>query len=324
MFQRKKEKKKTEVAHDAQQENKNVIQIEAVPALTTRKIAATLFDGACIAVVALLLISLVLSPLLNLATHYNKAQADYETRLVQSHLYVEIEDRTYELRELKKDKKTEEYLTFLDEHLQAFYLDEEFPDTKIETYNKAKENSKYFILTEEEDGTETWVPKAGTTQEELMKFYEKEVENAIHILAHDDLCITLARKITVHWILVFSLGILIPILIFCLLFPMILRNRCTLGKKICGIGVISRKDGLIAKRSQMCIRFLVFLLLEVVLSVFLLGIPMLISFTMMCFMKEGTSLHDYLSATITVDTRACLLFKTKEEYLQYLGMEENI
>ncbi len=316
-----KQKKEKEIAtEDTQEENKNVIQIEAVPALTTRKIAATLFDGACIAVVALLLISLVLSPLLNLATNYNKAQADYETRLLQSHLYVEVEDRPYELRELKEGKKTEEYLTFLDEHLQAFYLDEEFPDAKIETYNKAKEDSKYFILTEEG----TWTPKAGATQEELMKFYEKEVDTAINILAHDDLCITLARKITVHWILVFSLGVLIPILIFCFLFPMVLRNRCTLGKKICGIGVISRKDGLIAKRSQMCVRFLVFLLLEVILSVFLLGIPMLISFTMMCFMKEGTSLHDYLSATITVDTRSCLLFKTKEDYLQYLGMEENI
>ncbi len=322
MLSRKKEKKVAEEAkEEIQEENKNVIQIEAVPALTTRKIAATLFDGACIAVVALLLISIVLSPLLNLVTNYNKVQADYETRLLQSHLYVEVEEKTYELRELKESKKTEEYLTFLDEHLQAFYLDEEFPDAKIETYNKAKEDSKYFILSEE-DGT--WTTKAGTTQDELMKFYEKEVETAINILAHDDLCITLARKITVHWILVFSLGVLIPILIFCFLFPMVLRNRCTLGKKICGIGVISRKDGLIAKRSQMCVRFLVFLLLEVILSVFLLGIPMLISFTMMCFMKEGTSLHDYLSATITVDTRSCLLFKTKEDYLQYLGMEENI
>ena len=127
-----KQKKEKEIAtEDTQEENKNVIQIEAVPALTTRKIAATLFDGACIAVVALLLISLVLSPLLNLATNYNKAQADYETRLLQSHLYVEVEDRPYELRELKEGKKTEEYLTFLDEHLQAFYLDEEFPDAKI-------------------------------------------------------------------------------------------------------------------------------------------------------------------------------------------------
>lgn len=320
MFGKKREKEKI-LVEESQQEDENVVQIEAVPALTTRKIAATLFDGACIAVVALLLISFALSPLLNLVTHYNTVQVNYKARLEESHLYVKEKDVLYEIRELKEEKKTkEEYIQFLDEQLLAFYQEESFENAKIETYYEAKEKSKYFVLSE--DGT--WTVKAGTTSEELVTFYEGEVKTALNLLAHDDLCITLARKITIHWISVFGLGILIPILLFCFLFPMVLRNRCTLGKKICSIGVVSRKDGLLAKRSQMCIRFLVFLSLEVILSIFLFGIPLLVSFTMMCFTKEGTSLHDYLSATITVDTRACLLFETKEEYFQYLGIAENI
>ena len=96
-----------------------------------------------------------------------------------------------------------------------------------------------------------------------------------------------------------------------------MKNGETLGKKLFSIGIASAKDGFKVKRSQIIIRFLVFLLIELLLSIFLFGIPLIISFSMLVFSKNGYALHDYLAATICIDRKNTIIYKDYEEFINH-------
>ena len=79
------------------------------------------------------------------------------------------------------------------------------------------------------------------------------------------------------------------------------RGRKTLGNALYHIGLI-QSDFYNLKFSKWLIRFLVFFFAEMVLSIATLGIPFIISVSMMVFSKHKQGFPDYMLGTYEVDT----------------------
>ena len=74
-------------------------------------------------------------------------------------------------------------------------------------------------------------------------------------------------------------------------------------------------DGLSLKTGRFFARQMIQLFLEVLLSLVSFGVPLIISFSMMLFRKDGESLHDYLVGAYMVDSA------DQSVYVSYPEME---
>lgn len=126
-----------------------------------------------------------------------------------------------------------------------------------------------------------------------MGFLAKNVTDYYSILKTYS-TLVLALEIPVAYVLSAILTFYVPGLIF-------KRGRKTFGKALYHIGLIDQKTVLNPTVSKFTLRFLVFLFAELVLSLVTLGLPYLISFTMMAFSKNKQGFPDYMMNTMEVD-----------------------
>ncbi len=301
-------------------ETASITKNEITVASVLKRLAALVVDFFLIGLVFLILQSYLTPLVADKLTNINQTSYDYQDRLCESGLYEQFEHHTVKITDTytdeEKKNKADEYFHKIDTGIVSFYQNESFyvedDNFGIEKYYERKEASELFIWQDDQ-----YVTTSKATFSNLDKFYQEEFNKALQFLSIDNECLTLARKITVVTICEFLVSLTIPFLIFYLVLPLCLKNGATLGKKLMSVGVASRRNGFAPKKSQIVIRFLVFYLFEFLLSILTLGIPLLVTFTMMFFTKEKICIHDYLSATICVDTKLCLIFKNEEEFNQY-------
>ena len=82
------------------------------------------------------------------------------------------------------------------------------------------------------------------------------------------------------------------------------------------------KNVLSVSAKQYTLRFLIFIFLEVLLSLVTLGIPIIISFSMMVFSKKKQSFHDYMLGIEEVDVENSKIYKSYDEiYLKPAEVE---
>ncbi len=72
-------------------------------------------------------------------------------------------------------------------------------------------------------------------------------------------------------------------------------------------------EALSCKVKRYVARQMIQLFLIVLLSLVSFGIPLIVSFSMMIFRKDGQSLHDYLAGTYMVDSSEQSIYLTYEE-----------
>jgi len=297
---------------------------EVILPLTSRRLVSILVDAFLVFITFMILQTFAIPPLANVIAHVNQTTESYQDRLVESHLYQRIDGKTMKLTEtLTEEEKKDDmntYFNMFDESITFFYTEfTDIEDAKVENYYKSKEDSNLF-----KKNNGIWEIKGNATYDELSQFFKDQYEIALNYLSYDDECLTLARKITLASIFEFLTSLTVSFLIFFLMFPLIFKERQTLGKKLMSLAVVSRRDGLVAKRSQILVRFLAFYLIEILLTFLTLGIPLIVSFSMLFFSKERITLHDYLSATLVVDTRQRPVMHNEEELKDYEEKKEKI
>ncbi len=260
----------------------------------------------------------------------NETAIAYGKRLVDSGLYLYVTDTDtgkiapskivdyYTISSQDTEEAKDNYFQIIDQGIISYYENESFyyenEDFGINAYNQRKIDSQLFIYN---TSTEKYEKTSMATFNSLKNFYDDEYQQALSFLSIDTECLNLSRKITIVSIAEVLFSLTIPLVGFYLVIPLCLKNGATLGKKLMGIGVASRKNGFAPSKVQFVMRFFAFYLLEFILSIFTLGIPLLVSFTMMFFHKEKIYLHDYLAATICVDTHSCVIFKNKSEFMEH-------
>lgn len=120
------------------------------------------------------------------------------------------------------------------------------------------------------------------------------------------------------------ISLTLSVSIFYILFPLISKNGKTLGKKALGIKVISQKDEPL-KKSQVAIREISFAIIEFSGGILTYGIIPVISFLMVVFSKNKTSIHDRIAKT-DVDLvpigKKYIVKEEDDEYYDQIALEE--
>lgn len=293
---------------------KNHIQNEIVRPTTIRRIGIAITDFFLFILLFLIFNSYIISPLFAESANYVKTVESYTQRMLDSHLYVKSNNTIVELIDTYDDKTDEKafYLN-VDQKITKFYIDFANDGINIETYNKSKQDSQYFNVVDDE-----YVIKNEVTIERIRTFFNSEYEKALTLFNnYDDVYLDLARDITMYSIFTIVISITLSSLILYLIIPLCMKNGETIGKKLFSIGVASAKDGFRVRKSQLVIRYLVFYTLEILVSIIAIGLPLIVSFSMLVFSKNGYTIHDYLAATVLVDRKKSVIYKDYEEFINH-------
>lgn len=122
-------------------------------------------------------------------------------------------------------------------------------------------------------------------------------------------------SIPVAIVLACALTYLVPPLIF-------KRGRKTIGKLIYKIGLVDSKC-LNVSTGRFLIRYCIFFLAEIVLSVFSFCVPLLISFSMMCFSKNKQGFPDYMLGINEVETGDNKTYYSMDECAVDMALKQN-
>ena len=117
---------------------------------------------------------------------------------------------------------------------------------------------------------------------------------AYHNIVINDYKLLLLLELPVAFLVAGFLTYFVPPLFF-------RRGRKTLGNALYHIGLIDERL-LSPTMGKFTLRFLIFYFLELILSLFTIGIPYIISFSMMVFSKNKQSFPDYMMKLYVVDT----------------------
>lgn len=303
--------------------NKNV---EFSKGKFSSRIFAYIFDFVCTVITTILLVLLTQVITMSVPS-YKAILHNMEQLEISSHLYIENDKGEYvRLSRFYVDPKDDEELKAfnnkLDEGLIMFYSDPLFfdqsdPESGLYLYNiqKIPEGNEYSdLFVKDVFGN----PKESATAslEDLYNFYCRALEqDAVAYLMTNNEYMNSSRTITLVF---FFIELLIPIVISATLFSYIIplfdkHGRRSLGKRIFKLGVVDSK-GLSPTIGRFTCRFLVYLLLEIIISIPILLIPMIISFSMLTFSSLGQSLHDYFCSTYVVDISQNYICKDEDEY----------
>ena len=227
----------------------------------------------------------VVGPIFTNATDYDKVNEDYMNLLVESSLYEKDEDTSI-LKVI-----TSSY----DEHLTYFYTNYD----NIDNYNNLKEEQTSLFKYDEVNGKYIEI---GST-EELNSWYAKTTnETIVNVLAKLPNVKTLVNKINNYNIVIALISIISSSLLVVLLPSILSKYGETLGMRIFGLKAISKEKQPEPLKYQILIRFGTFIFIEVIGSFVAMFIPAILSFLIMLFSSNRSSITDVLSKTIVVDS----------------------
>ena len=124
-------------------------------------------------------------------------------------------------------------------------------------------------------------------------------------------------------ILLESLVLIIPVLvilsfIFDLLIPMFSPNHESIGKHIFKLEIITDK-GYKYKKPMLIVRWLAYVVFEILLGFITFGGTLLISYTMFLFIKKRRCIHDFIAKSAVIDSENSMIFENEKEESFYIN-----
>ena len=310
------------------------IELEYYKAPMSKRTFAFFFDFICMAILALGFFVAGRS-ILEGSEFYTSAFDTYVTLSRDSHLYVyeEADDHLVTITEYASvtfDEKKEEQVSFLEERLSAFYVEDPlsiFDGHGQDVYNAHKvgesailrENKlPYFAL------NSASIPEAIVSSEELLPFYQEAMLLAQGHLGDSDEYATASQTLSKAYNLyIIPSSIALSFIVFEFLVPLIFfrRGYATLGMKTFKLALLT-SGAVSPKFPRFLGRFAWMLIVEVLASMMTFGVPLFLNVGMAFIRKDGQALHDYMAGTYMVDASDQSVYFSKEEYLKLKAKAE--
>lgn len=303
----------------------------------SKRFSAFCIDFLVILIVSLMLKLMVCFPIANNAFDYADNQMTLVVEKVNSYTFVYVDDdynvvvngddnesrikevylsNSYKLVNISEyilnnsEVASDEYIFYL-EKFYSLIDSNNFIDLKNESGLFIDVNNNVFSEEIDEENRIDFCNKAF-----------KQVDSDI-ILYKEGIVNSLQAQVYVIDLLINIVPYFLSCLVFLYIIPLINKNRSSLGKMVLHLGV-TNKYYIPCNALLMTTRFLSFLLLEMLLSIFLIGIPLIISFLMILLLKNGQCLHDFLSTTLVIDLDSFKPFNNIQEYSDFIKEEREI
>lgn len=314
-------------------ETKKKIDLTYYRARFSQKFGAMIIDFVVFAILGLLLF-MGAKGIVEATPKFYEINHNLEVAQVNSSLFIYSSDRdrvedivTY--INYRKDMSSSEIETFLTTRIYDFF--DSLPEYKEELTNEYLElisrsdltynNEPYFIKNENGEvvkNLEANIPIAQYNNNVYMPYIDN-IGLAEFVIKTPNV---LEYQKFLSYMLFFveiPCGIVFSAIITFYVIPLIFwRGRKTLGRLSMRIGLLDSNNYNV-KFWKFTLRFVIFLFLEVILSVATLGIPLIISLSMSAFSKKKQNFHDYMLGIIEIDTYGTKVFKDKFE----VSKEEN-
>ncbi len=279
---------------------RTVVDKSTQPVGPGKRTIAFIMDICCVFLCSALLYSYVVPSIRKACYDLTPTITAYQERLVLTGLYEqksEEDDTYYPLNRLYEDpyklldEKKEQYIQTLETRILDYYHNtENFPYVDIEEYFNLQEADE--DVWQYELSSNSFVKKESATLDEQLKFFLLACNTALNSLKNDTELAKYAVKIQRTQMIELLVSISLMLLIFELVVPLINKKRQTIGKYVSAIVIVNPKDNMPISRPRYLLRFAI-LFLEVISSIFTYGIPLFVSFTVMCFNKKRYALHDF-------------------------------
>jgi len=260
------------------------------------RIGAAIIDLLCAFVLLMLLSSFVITPILNSNDYYLTNYQEYETRYLASKLVTKNDKGSLQVIIYNYDnEKKQEY----DDILKEFYLSySDENNDYVKSYVDTKKNYQEAFIFDEENSIYLF-----TENEEAIKtFFQHSYQDALNFFVKNDKAFaTVYVKLTTVMTICDYIGIAVSLIVFYLIIPLIMKDRQTIGKKLCKLVIYNVKTDEVVSRGRYVLRFLLFAL-TIYGSLVFKGLPLLASIACMAFTKNGSTLHDLIVQTKVVDT----------------------
>ena len=282
------------------------------------------------------LLLIVIDPITNVLTDYNKKNYDYNMGLFDSYavVYVEYKDveDTFEYELICDAFSSEEEKTAMrdeinngtgenryllsivtsklnidiDKYMNEFYVclgdEETYVTKKVESelfdeFGKVKEDAKAADLSE----FYTFMYSNALRGEKFKTYQDGKLYN---------LGITLNKIDTIKAYGAYLLALCGLYLIV----PIVFKRRQTLGKMVMKLQVVNMKTNEIASRPQMIVRFIALAIIEFLLAMLLsslLYLPLLVSIILMVVTLNQSAIHDFIAKTKVVEVPYVNPYTTK-------------
>ena len=264
---------------------------------------------------------------------YTDSFATYLNISKDSGLYVcddSTENNLVTLTEYYGEKDYETQNKTIEEALTRFYTLEEFfsQDSSSKDYGPSiyrdmklgdsaigkDEGVAYFLL----DSSGNPQQNPSYTEEKMNSFYLTAYDRSVSYLQNNESYLQARNVLTIYINLVLiPLSIVLSFFVFELLLPLLFfrRGKQTIGMKLMKLSLLGT-NALSPTWKRYLGRQMLQLFLIILLSLVSFGIPLILSFSMMLFRKDGQSLADYLAGTYMVDS------SEQSVYLSYEEMED--
>ncbi|MDY0345167.1 MAG: RDD family protein [Bacilli bacterium] len=305
--------------------NTDIIEVNYAKAKYSRRILAFLFDMLCVG---------ILSSLLLLATRaiserqpaYLSALQMRESLQEASYLYVKNTDEKYDLiTDFYADNT--DYIEVNGEYesaLVAFYSSPNFFDQSdssggIALYNNQKIGETaipgdYFVYSGSEP--QSIIPNPEYDATKMNKFYLIAIEEVAYSYLNSNPDYYAASRTILMFsnFFILPVSIVVSLLIFEMAVPLLFsRGKQTFGRKIFHIGLVTNK-AVSPSAGRFLAKFSLFLFVEIIVSLFTFGVPVLFSVSMFFFTKNNQSFSDYMLGIFSVDIETKMIYKSLEEY----------
>lgn len=270
-----------------------------------RRICSALFDFIIFFVLLMLTQAYVFAPIISSVSDYNVKYQEYYNACLDSKLYMPVDDQN--VKYIYEDKQ------FID-----YYMVNNIGLT-LDDYNKAKKeatpytvnNVEYPLFIESPIGSGTYIENVtddNAVNEQLNykrdSFYLQHASDIyVKFVNHENnkdfaaLATYLSGLISLSYIF----ALIFSTLFTYLLFPMIFKDRATLGKKMFHFTLISLKDAKTASRFQVFARFVYFAITSVVFGILTFGLAPFISLLIIPVTSKRQTLHDLMARTAVVN-----------------------
>lgn len=275
-------------------------------------------------------------PILKNTTTYYQDQQTLFVEKVQCHLFVVV-DKEYQIivdsnnseEEIISAYQNKYLLVNLSEYINKqknadsdvylSYLDKFYVDIDNDNYQEMKVNSGLFLDAENNVFLET------VSESERIAFCNKLLKNADQVIIKykDGIINSLQADVYLINLIVLCISFGIPLFVFLYLVPVFSKYKNTIGKKITKLAVVN-SFYVPCNALLLLTRFLTLVLIEVLLSLFLIGLPFIGSFVMIILTKNGKSLHDLLATTIVIDLNDFTPFDNLDQYKEFIKKEKEV
>lgn len=302
------------------------VTLEYFKAPFGKRLFSFLFDLIIMLAAALGFFSLTRLILENSSSYKNAFQT-YVDVSVESGLYVyhETDDNLVTITEYYQDATYEEQNAKEEAALTAFYKMDKFfdqtnPEDGMALYDAQKvgdkrigasDNLTYFVYSTSGD----IVANPEYSAEKLHAFYVTAVESGIQYLNNVDEYVKASKELSTYVnFIIIPCSVSFSFIIFEFLVPLIFYRRGwqTFGMRIFKFSLITG-EAISPHFKTFLARFLWMFFVECLGSMVTFGVPLIVSFSMYTFRKDGQSFHDYMAGTYMVDSSEQSVYLSKEE-----------